>query len=363
VRYFSLKIKKILKKNKCLTPKTAYFFSCYIKKMEVTMNKLLVSILVIGLSLILNSTTIYDIQYTTEPGGDGTYPSPLVDQEVTVEGIVTALNYNHYPDNFVISMPEGGAWKGILIYMSGDETCALGDEVEITGTVREYYGLTEISGYDDTFISVTHLSSGNPLPNPVALTTDELSSSEEYEGVLVQLSDVYVSQVPDGYGQWYVVDTSATLGQIDDSFFFLDDVDPPIEINLGDFWVFLAGIVAYSYDEYELSPRTPDDMVTVSIDEKNIENIITTQNFPNPFTSGTTIRFNIKKSGHTKLEIFNAAGKKVKTLLNENKDAANYNISWDGTNDEGNDVAAGVYFYKLKHGGRYTSTKKMILMK
>ena len=328
------------------------------------MNKLLVLVFIIGLSLTLSSTTIYDIQYTTVAGGDGTYPSLYVDQEVTVEGIVTAVNYSHYPDNFVISMPEGGAWKGVLVYMSGDETCALGDEVEVTGTVREYYGLTEISGYGETFISVTHLSSGNPVPAPVLLTTEELSSSEEYEGVLVQLNDVYVSQVPDGYGVWYVVDTSAVPGKIDDSFFYLDDVDPPIEINLSDYWAILRGIAVYSYDEYGLNPRTPDDMIQEnSIDNKIIENVITLGNHPNPFTAGTTISFNLKQAGKTNLEIYNAAGQKVRTLLDENKDAANYNITWDGRNDEGRDVAAGVYLYKLRHSGRYTSTKKMILMK
>ena len=217
--------------------------------------------LIFSVGLIAQTpVSIYDIQYTEVPGADNTYPSPYEGQEIITTGIVTAIDYKGYLDNFVISMPEGGAWKGVLVYMAGDTTIVVGDEVEITGLAEEYYGLTEISGYNQP-ITVTLLSSGNPVPDPVIVTTADLASNEAYEGVFVELNDVVVTQAPNSYGEWYVTDISATPCQMDDNFFYLDEVIPPIVINIGDEWAILRGIVTYSYDEYEMSPRTPDDMI------------------------------------------------------------------------------------------------------
>jgi flagellar hook assembly protein FlgD len=63
-----------------------------------------------------------------------------------------------------------------------------------------------------------------------------------------------------------------------------------------------------------------------------------------------------------KIDIFNTQGKKVKTLANSNFSAGEHQVIWNGTNQNGSNVASGVYFYKMQ-AGKYTSTKKMILMK
>ncbi|MBM4404381.1 MAG: hypothetical protein FJ042_08425, partial [Candidatus Cloacimonetes bacterium] len=54
---------------------------------------------------------------------------------------------------------------------------------------------------------------------------------------------------------------------------------------------------------------------------------------------------------------------KVKTLVRENLDAGNHTIHWHGKDDNGSSVGSGVYFYKMSDDGKYTSTKKMILLK
>jgi len=58
----------------------------------------------------------------------------------------------------------------------------------------------------------------------------------------------------------------------------------------------------------------------------------------------------------------------VKTLECSNSFAAaskklTHSIIWNGTDQTGKTVSSGIYFYKMKAGGRYTSTRKMILMK
>ena len=226
------------------------------------MKKTFLSSILLFITAILFATTIYDIQYTTTPGPDNTYPSPLEGQIVTVEGIVTAIGFSGYNDNFFISMPEGGAWKGVLVYMAGDTTIVVGDEVEIIGTVEEYYGLTEISGYSLP-ITVTLLSSGNPVPDPVVVTCADLQPEgvgEPYESVLIELHDVVVVEEQSNYGEWDVTDGTG-IAQIDDGFFYLENVQPPIVITIGMEWAIIRGILDYSYDEYGLNPRTPDDLI------------------------------------------------------------------------------------------------------
>lgn len=54
------------------------------------------------------------------------------------------------------------------------------------------------------------------------------------------------------------------------------------------------------------------------------------QNYPNPFDRSTTIHFDLKKPGNTKLTIYNLAGQKMKTILNEYKQSGKYQVIWDG---------------------------------
>ncbi len=85
-------------------------------------------------------------------------------------------------------------------------------------------------------------------------------------------------------------------------------------------------------------------------------------NYPNPFNPETTIAFSTKENGPVSIDIFNVKGQKVRTLVNDNMEAGNHTVVWNGQNDNGKNVASGVFFYRMK-SGKYSSTKKMILMK
>ncbi|MCK4653211.1 MAG: T9SS type A sorting domain-containing protein, partial [Candidatus Cloacimonetes bacterium] len=86
-------------------------------------------------------------------------------------------------------------------------------------------------------------------------------------------------------------------------------------------------------------------------------------NYPNPFNPETNISFSLKADSKVVLEIFNIKGQKIRTLVNNNMNAGFYNVVWNGKDNNNRNVASGIYFYKMKAGGRYTSTRKMILMK
>ncbi|MBC8386121.1 MAG: T9SS type A sorting domain-containing protein, partial [Candidatus Cloacimonetes bacterium] len=86
-------------------------------------------------------------------------------------------------------------------------------------------------------------------------------------------------------------------------------------------------------------------------------------NYPNPFNPVTTISYSLNKKSPVSLMIYNSRGQKVRTLVaSSEEEVGNHSITWNGQNDQQQGVSSGVYFYKLK-AGRYTSTKKMILMK
>ncbi len=80
-------------------------------------------------------------------------------------------------------------------------------------------------------------------------------------------------------------------------------------------------------------------------------------NYPNPFNSSTTIRFEIKKSARINLTIYDIRGAKVVTLVNEEMEAGRYWVNWHAKN-----VASGVYYYSLKANGQ-ESTRRMTLLK
>jgi len=86
------------------------------------------------------------------------------------------------------------------------------------------------------------------------------------------------------------------------------------------------------------------------------------QNYPNPFNPETSISFDIKEAGKVSLDIYNVKGQKVKTLLNDHREAGTHNIVWNGTDDNNRSVSSGIYFYKMKNG-KFSSTKKMVLLK
>ncbi|HQJ96584.1 MAG TPA: FlgD immunoglobulin-like domain containing protein, partial [Candidatus Cloacimonas sp.] len=84
--------------------------------------------------------------------------------------------------------------------------------------------------------------------------------------------------------------------------------------------------------------------------------------YPNPFNPETTISFNLSSPNLTELYIYNQKGQKVKTLFSGNLESGNHKFVWNGQDDNGNSVSSGLYFYRMK-SGKYSSTKKMILMK
>ena len=107
-----------------------------------------------------------------------------------------------------------------------------------------------------------------------------------------------------------------------------------------------------------------DTSFAVSNDDNNAEILLTSLsgNYPNPFNPETTIAFSLAKPGNVKLDVYNIKGQKVKTLVNKTMEMGKHSIVWNGTNENGRNVASGLYLYKLKTE-KEEFNSKMILMK
>ncbi len=85
------------------------------------------------------------------------------------------------------------------------------------------------------------------------------------------------------------------------------------------------------------------------------------QNYPNPFNPATKISYQLPMTSHVSLKVYDAIGTEVATLVNGNQTAGNYSVSFTSNHGK-NNLASGVYFYRLE-AGSFISTKKLILMK
>jgi hypothetical protein len=81
------------------------------------------------------------------------------------------------------------------------------------------------------------------------------------------------------------------------------------------------------------------------------------QNYPNPFNPATEIRYNLPSESHVKIEVYNALGQRVATLVDTDQPAGYHAAAWDGSA-----ATSGVYFYRIE-AGQYSATRKMVLLK
>jgi hypothetical protein len=89
------------------------------------------------------------------------------------------------------------------------------------------------------------------------------------------------------------------------------------------------------------------------------------QNRPNPFHPGhglTQIQFDVEARTRASLRVFDAAGRRVRLLLDETIAPGSHRVAWDGRNDGGQEVAAGVYFYRLD-AGEFSATRRLVKLR
>ncbi len=93
-----------------------------------------------------------------------------------------------------------------------------------------------------------------------------------------------------------------------------------------------------------------------------VSDFILYQNYPNPFNPSTTIAFYLPAAEVVNLAVFNSLGQKVRDLAAQRFAPGVQQVQWDGEDNLGRDVPAGVYFYRIS-AGEFQSAKKMLLVR
>ncbi len=96
--------------------------------------------------------------------------------------------------------------------------------------------------------------------------------------------------------------------------------------------------------------------------ELTIKEYALEQNYPNPFNPTTTIQFQIPKSEHVKIILYNLLGEKIRTLVDVSLNAGYHSTTWDGLKEDGSNVSTGPYFYRIT-AGSFNESKKMIYLR
>ncbi len=180
------------------------------------------------------SQTIAEIQGT----GDVT---PYEDQTVSTTGIVTAKGTQGY------FIQDGIEIRSGIYVFDNNNSPEVGDEVRIDAKAVEYFTLTELT----TVTNLEVLSSGNPLPEPIVLTTGE-ANNEDYEGMLITVQIATCTNPDLGFGEWQLDDGSGPISVNDLLYVYA----PSSNIDYS-----VTGPLNYSFDFYKIEPRSADDIV------------------------------------------------------------------------------------------------------
>ena len=113
---------------------------------------------------------------------------------------------------------------------------------------------------------------------------------------------------------------------------------------------------------YYMNYVNPAIGTSISEDINVITKYELAQNYPNPFNPKTVISFSLPKNEYVELKIYSITGQLVNTLVDANKEMGSYEVTWDGTDSVGNQVASGLYFYQLETDN-FIKSRKMLLVK
>ena len=278
-------------------------------------------------------------------------------KEVYFAGLVNSPN-----------LSENGAYyvqdtdAGLLLGCNSAELdLQVGDSVFAHGFIQQQQGLTVVAL--DAPSDVQVFAAGN-TPDTVKLAI--LDESEDYEGQLVMLENVFIVNP----GSWPAAGVDG-LKQISDGSHQLDlfidketDIDgwTPPQGNMN-----LIGVLSQSttsvppFDGYRVIPRFQSDFIpVVGINENaslSAHSFALRQNYPNPFNPETVISYKLAVGSWVRLSVYNALGQEVKRLVNNRQEVGAHSVKFDGIN-----LPSGVYFYQLK-AGAFEQTRKMLLLR
>ena len=254
-----------------------------------------------------NGDVTYHVSAVYEVDGTGTI-NEVNSQMVTVNlqnAAPTATNLMQPNDEEVVTLTNDNVTGGDMVLFWSNSTDADGDQVEYTLSMC----ITEVSECIDTTLTSTNFSvSYQELYNTITAVAGLNTVTVEWN---VTTSDEWTS-------------TASANG--------------PFTVTVDAGWMLGS--------EEEMLPEV----------------FALHNNYPNPFNPITNIRYDIPEVSDVRIDIYNLAGQRVRTLVSKQHQPGRYKIQWNATNEFGSPVASGMYIYKI-HAKDFVSVKKLLLMK
>jgi hypothetical protein len=249
------------------------------------------------------------------------------------------------PVSGVIALAAAPRWEIELSLQAGDK-----------GDVANYAGVhAEALEGDDKYdyheppmapegVRLAFRIPGENSPLRRADYRPEFTNGATWEVVFSEAADRRLSasgldQIPEGMQAWLMLDKGTRLQLREGVAFALPGGVKSARLVIG----------TDSYVAGEVSGSLPKEFAL-------------SQNYPNPFNPSTTVGLALPKASHVRLVVYNTLGQKVATLVDGYMDAGHHTVVWEGRNDGGQQVASGVYFYRLD-AGEFHQTRKMMLLK
>ncbi|MFA3784100.1 LamG-like jellyroll fold domain-containing protein [Melioribacteraceae bacterium 4301-Me] len=120
--------------------------------------------------------------------------------------------------------------------------------------------------------------------------------------------------------------------------------------------------------DYTLLPQEIENLydLPTSVQNNKKNNSLTLEtkldgNYPNPFNSSTQIIYKVSKRSNVKIYIYDILGRKIKSLLDDEKDKGIFNLWWDGKNDFGKNVSSGTYICIMKSDENISKLKLLLV--
>ncbi|MBU1099710.1 MAG: T9SS type A sorting domain-containing protein [Bacteroidetes bacterium] len=222
---------------------------------------------------------------------------------------------------------------------------------DMKGNLHTYTGDMRPTPLGDKLISkgFTATKTGSEIWSTVDITSKNLSAevpfvvSFDYEGTV----DVAAERDSTHTTYWHT--SSFLIAPANNNWFwrsFTDDNDNTIGC-----WNLL--IRAYAH----IGTASGTEVIELLPQAFNLN-----QNYPNPFNPTTNITYSIPEHSNVKLHVYDALGRQIATLVNEELSAGTYNTTWNGKDMAGHKVSSGIYFYSIETKD-FVQTKKMIMLK
>ena len=290
-------------------------------------------------------------------------------------GVATVANGVFDPAHLSVYIQDE-AYGGINVfrYDAAAREIIPGHQYTVVGQLEQYNGLVQITP-DDAQTDITDNGEAT-MPDAFEINMATLlSGAESFEGLLIKINK---ADTLFGGDAWPASGTNANLLITDDAgtsrLTLRIDKDTDIPDHAEPTWpqnivgLFIQFDFDAPFDEgYQILPRSFSDFsdATAINEETRALPIVFKlySAYPNPFNPSTTLQFDMPAelaSDKMELAVYNSLGQKVKVLTRQAVSGRNI-VSWQGVNEQGADVASGVYYAVLRSGSRQAVTKLLLI--